>query len=143
MSSYATTTDLAKYCTSKVFAAVTTQQQQAALDAASAVADGYLAAQFTLPITGTLTQDLVRQVCNIAAYDLITQRGYNPEAGADANWRLRYEDAIRWLEQVAAGKVSPALADSSTGPDSMVAQSGLDDFGGPTVITPPHQRGWR
>lgn len=140
MSSYATPGDLTKFCRAQAFASFDDAQQQAALDAASALADGYLRSRFTLPVV-TQSQDLVRAVCNIAAYDLITQRGYNPDAGADDNWRLRYEDALAWLDKVAKGTVSPALADSSTSPPPFVEQLGSSD-GVPTVISSPQQRGW-
>lgn len=56
--------------------------------------------------------DLRRAVCCIAAYDLLSVRGYNPE-GADENLRLRYEDAIRWLKGVASGFIDPGLIDST------------------------------
>jgi phage gp36-like protein len=59
--------------------------------------------------------DLTRAVCNIAAYDLMVRRGYNPEAGPDANIRDRYNDAIKWLTQVAQGAVTPVLVDSTPG----------------------------
>ncbi len=79
----------------------------AALDAASSLASGYLAAQYTLPLA-SWGDDLRRAVCMIAAYDLIGgNRGFNPENGADVTLRLRYEDAIKWLEKVAAGTVIP------------------------------------
>jgi phage gp36-like protein len=67
-----------------------------ALEAASRLADSYLRARYA-----------------IAAYDLMAVRCYDPVRGADEVLRLRYEDAIRWLERVAAGGASPEVRDSS------------------------------
>jgi phage gp36-like protein len=79
----------------------------AALDAASSLAGGYLAKQFTLPLA-SWGDDLRRVVCMVAAYDIIgANRGFNPENGSDITLRVRYEDAIRWLERVAAGDIVP------------------------------------
>ena len=99
---------------------------------ASDLADGYLARQLTLPLS-EWGDDLRRHVCAIAAYDLMTQRGYNPEGG-DSNLRLRYEDAVRWLERVASGTVRPAVTDST--PTSSTAMPS-----GPVVRT-SSKRGW-
>lgn len=84
------------------------------LDSASDLADSYLGARYTLPLVAW-GDELRRAVCLIAAYDVISgNRGYNPEAGNDVNLRLRYQDAIAWLEKVAAGTLVPvAVIDSS------------------------------
>jgi len=115
VSRYATPTDLANLAiNSGALTGISSDDQQSALDAASGLADGYLRARFILPLVAPFSQDLVRAVCGIAAYDLLTRRGYNPIAeGANDNWRLRYKDAIGWLEKVAAGNIAPALTDSS------------------------------
>ena len=83
-----------------------------ALEAASRLADSYLRARYTLPLTAW-DGALSRAVAAIAAYDLMAVRGYDPARGADEVLRLRYEDAIRWLERVAAGEVSPEVEDST------------------------------
>jgi phage gp36-like protein len=46
-------------------------------------------------------------VCQIAAFFLMTFRGYRP-GGADEVVRLRYEDAIRWCRDIAGGLITPA-----------------------------------
>jgi phage gp36-like protein len=91
---------------------ISTADQDAALEAASDLADSYLKTRFKIPLI-TWQDDLRRAVTHIAGYDLMVRRGYNPEAGADPNIRLRYEDAIRWLKYVALGTVSPDIKDSS------------------------------
>lgn len=79
--------------------------QNAALEAASRVADSYLQARYKLPLTAW-GDDLRRAVAIIAAYDLLAGRGFTPE-GADEHVRLRYEDALRWLRDVSLGVVTP------------------------------------
>lgn len=109
---YATAADLARLALpARALTGIPLDDQNAAIDAASAVADGYLAARYTLPLLAW-GEDLKRAVSLMAAYDLMTRRGYSPEGG-DEQLRLRYEDAIRWLEQVGKGTISPVgLAES-------------------------------
>lgn len=84
----------------------------AALEAASRLADSYLQSRYRLPLT-SWGQDLRRCVAILAAYDIMSARGFAPE-GADEHLRLRAEDATRWLEGVARGSVSPtAIVDSA------------------------------
>jgi phage gp36-like protein len=97
---------------------VPTGTQDAALLAASGVADSYLQSQYTLPLT-SWGYDLLRAVCIIAAYDLMTSRGYNPVGNVDQNIRLRYLDVIAWLEGIASGEETPAsVVDSGSGSGS-------------------------
>lgn len=77
----------------------------AALEAASRLADSYLQARYRLPLA-SWGQDLRRCVAILAAYDIMSVRGFAPE-GADEHLRLRAEDATRWLEGIARGLVSP------------------------------------
>lgn len=77
-----------------------------ALDKASRQADSYIASagRYTLPLI-QWGGDLRAAVCQIAAYHLMVAAvGYSPEDAANANWRQRYEDAILWLRDVAAGR---------------------------------------
>lgn len=88
--------------------------QNAALLAASGLADSKLQARYVLPLT-QWGQDLVRAVCIIAAYDLLTSRGFGIQQGVDDNIRKRYLDALAWLQDIADEKTSLAYAiDSST-----------------------------
>src|SRR5678810_1386593 len=82
----------------------------AALQAASSEADSYIASQFTLPlITSPQGWDmsLTIAVCNIAAYRLYSQFGFNPNAPADQLIVNRYKDAIAWLGQIRDEKIFP------------------------------------
>jgi phage gp36-like protein len=87
-----------------------------ALVDASDVMNGYLRGRYTLPLLA-VSGDFKRYCLAIAVYDLLSARGYNPEAGADGNIRDRYLDAIKWLEGVRDGKINPDVADSS--PDAV------------------------
>lgn len=148
MSSYATTSDLASLgLPTAVLDGIAVEDQQRALDAASTLADGYLRGKFTLPIT-TPSVDLVEAVCKVAAYSLLAVRGYNPETGSDPNVRDRYRDAIAWLQGVAAGRITPAITDSSVsgriGGRFVVQPRLTTSSDGSTVISSgaPSPRGW-
>jgi phage gp36-like protein len=111
---YATRTDLTSLgLPSAALTNVSTTAQDAALLSASARADSYLKARFTLPLTAW-GQDLTEAVCHIAAWTILSARGFNPDQGADTAIRTRYEDAIRWLERIADDRATPTVTDSST-----------------------------
>ncbi len=125
MIAYASPSDLARLGVgAAATAGISTADIVAALDAASSLAGSYLSAQFTLPLL-SWGDDLRRCVCMIAAYDLIGgNRGFNPEQGADVTLRLRYEDAIKWLERVAAGTIVPTgIVDSDADTDGPLMES--------------------
>ncbi len=151
MASYADPTDLVRFgLPAAATEGIDVGDIQAALDAASDLADGYLRARFTLPITAP-TNDLKSAVARIAAYELLSTRGYNPETGSDPNVRDRYSDAIAWLKGVAKGDITPALTDSSPagqlgGPFVLQAQlstNTTDQNGNPAIVVGrPAARGW-
>lgn len=128
---YADATDLERYgLPPDALEEIDSDTKTAALEAASKVADGYLGSAFVLPITAH-GEDLTRAVVAIAVYDLMTRRGYNPD-GTDSNIRLRYEDAIRWLDRVAAGRLTPAdIVDSTP-----------EVFEGGSFVVSKAKRGW-
>lgn len=146
---YATQTDLAQLGLSPgALQNVLSATQDAALQAASAIADSYLESRYDLPLT-SWGKDLVRVVCFIAAYDLLTSRGYSPQS-PDDHIRQRYVDALAWLQEVSAGTQSVShVADSSvntqTGPS--IGAIGTDGSintataGGFQMVTSP-VRGW-
>jgi len=91
---------------------------QAALDDASATADGYLAARYVLPLVAPFPGDLQLRICEIAAFLAVAARGLDPE-GAHKVIRLRYEDALRWLRDVSNNHVQPAVTDSRPSTSSL------------------------
>lgn len=102
---YATTTDLVRLgIGAAALTGVSSTIQDAALEAASDTADGYMRGRYTLPLV-SWGDDLRRAVCAIAAWDLLTTRGYDPARGSDDAVRLRYQDAIAWLDRVSQGRV--------------------------------------
>jgi phage gp36-like protein len=115
MSVYASATDLDRFgLRASALPGITSDDKLAAIGAASARADSYLAARFALPLT-SWGDDLRQVVCTIAAFELIAgQVGFNPEAGGNIVLVDRKDDAIRWLEQVSRNHVTPSgITDSS------------------------------
>lgn len=86
-------------------------QIQEFLDACAGVIDGYLAARYTVPATGS-SQFLVRCNVDLAACDALAYRGYNPEQGDE----VYKERCAMWhdkLESVRKGILDvPGLDDS-------------------------------
>jgi phage gp36-like protein len=96
-------------------APLSTQQQNEALQAASAELNGRLGDQYIFPLK-TWGYDLVVHTCEVAAWYLLKARGFNPSNGLDLAIRKGYEDAIKWAQDVAEGKVQPdSIVDSSVG----------------------------
>lgn len=95
----------------KALSRFTTEEQDRGLEAASGVVDSYLRARYTLPIQ-RWGLELTRCVAAIAAYDLMTSRGYDPNLAADEQLRLRYEDSLMWLKMVRKNEVDPGIVDS-------------------------------
>ena len=112
MSQYALPADFtALGLPAEAFASIEATTVTQALISASAVVDSYLRSRYQLPIVSS-SPDLTRVTVAIAVYDLLSRRGFNPD-GSDENVRLRYNDAIGWLKDVAAGRASPDLVDST------------------------------
>lgn len=100
---YLTTAELASIgIPSACLSGVSAPDQQAAIDAATATADGYIGTQYDVPLV-SWGHDLRWCVARLAAYILITRRGYNPEA--NQAFRQGYDDAIAWLTDVSRGRV--------------------------------------
>lgn len=93
-------------------AGISEPEQQAALDARSAFVDGYLRTRYTLPLRAW-DQSITRAVCDMAAWDLLKRRGFNPENPADAAVRMGHDDAVKWLREVANQEAHPTVTESS------------------------------
>ena len=109
MSQYAQVQDLTTYglpATALQSPNLPVQVQNAALSDASDIADSYLRGRYSLPLIAW-GSELTQAVCRIAAYNLLSVRGYNPGASADVNIRDRYVDAIDWLNKVQRQAVHP------------------------------------
>lgn len=78
------------------------------LEQRSRFADDYLGTRYKLPLTAPFPPSLTLAVCQLVAWDVMTAvLGMNPEDAANANWRDRRDEALAWLRDVAAGKLSP------------------------------------
>ncbi len=102
----------------EALAKLPTLAKQQAVEVASRLIDGFLGA-FTLPLMAIGT-DLTRAAAIIAAYDLLSAKGLNPDNSAsDANVVDRYKDTMKWLLLVAQGTVTPSgIIDSSPGAEA-------------------------
>lgn len=112
--SYATLTDLVNLgLPSEALETLSSDIKSAALDAASSTAASYLRKRYSLPLTSWST-DLTRAVVHIACFDLLCNRGFNPNRGADASVQLRHDNAILWLRDVSKGLCEPeGIVDST------------------------------
>ena len=114
---YAQLTDIGNYLPPRGNSGIITPAAQTyALISASAFVNGYLVDQFVLPLVPPYPQDLIRCVCIIATWDLLSLRGFDPTAGPDPVFEARYRHQVAWLEAVQAGRVTPnAIQDSAGG----------------------------
>lgn len=105
MTQYATTSDLGNLgLPSAALVNVSSTVQDAHLRAQGDRIDTYLRAHHTLPLTAPYPREVVEANSVMAGYSILSSyRGFDP-AGADENFRLRYEDAIAWLRDLAAGR---------------------------------------
>lgn len=116
MASYCMVSDLQFYgAPSVAFDSLASGQAAAAIGSASDKIDSYLRNHFQLPLT-VVSNDIKEACAVLATYTLLVARGYNPDAGADPNYRDRAKDTIRWLEHVGKGEARPNLVDSTPAP---------------------------
>jgi phage gp36-like protein len=85
-----------------------------ALDSADATLNGYFAARYKLPLVAW-GADVKQCAADVAAYRLMSRHGYASE-GEDSDLRQRYEDALKWLENVVRGMITPDVAVTSPSP---------------------------
>jgi phage gp36-like protein len=94
--------------------AVDTDVETKALDDATAEIDSYIAARFSLPLASPVPEILTRICGDIAIY-----RGSGEAGTVTDEKRLRYEDAVKWLDKLAAGTVG--LGSSVAEPQSVTS----------------------
>ena len=128
MYSYATANDFATFGLrdAALPSSVSPTDKENAIAAASEKAGSYMRGRFRFPLV-TWGMDLTQAVCQIAAFELVAaQVGFNPESGQNMVLLTRHDAAIRWLEQVSAGRATPAgIVDSapSAGPGGPASQA--------------------
>lgn len=110
MSQYCVASDLTKYAipATAITAAITSQMQTDACIAASGEADAYMRARYSLPLVANYPGDtfdpaLVRHVAYIAAFLLMSMRGFQAVAGADAMIRENYYKSVGWPDRPGTG----------------------------------------
>lgn len=95
-------------------AIITPSKRAEQLAATTELAAGILAARYDMPLEAW-GGDLSSAVCKIAGYEMLSVRGLNPD-GDDKNVRTRYEDAMKWLAEVASGQINPVgIVDATPG----------------------------
>ena len=138
---YATRTELANFgLPAQALAGVSTTIQDQHLEDATGLIDSYLRSGYTVPLGSPYPTEIVRACCPLAAYSLICWRGYDP-ARSGESFRMRHEDAISWLRDVAAGRAALAITADGT-PSTLEGrpqvQTGSRDSDG----VPTDPRGW-
>lgn len=109
---YADEASLSKAINPSALTGVDSPTKLAAIDGASRQIDSFLRAKFKLPLV--LVGADIRKACiDIAIYDVMVGRGYNPEAGADPGIKDRMDAAFKWLKLISEGKAVPDVTDSS------------------------------
>lgn len=92
-------------------------QVQRLLLKASAYVLGYIGDKIQLPLVPPYDLALNQCTCQITAWWIITRRGFNPDDPGDKVARTCYEDAMRWLKEVANGKIR--LNQAGSNPESL------------------------
>jgi hypothetical protein len=110
---------------------VSVQDQQSMLDARNAYAESKLRGRYKFPLI-SWGVDLRMAIGQMTAYDIICRRGFNPAAPGDVNYKLRHDDAVKWLDGVERQNTHPAIVDSAA-PEPQ--------YQAPAVLTGT-RRGW-
>jgi phage gp36-like protein len=106
---------------------VTAGQQQDALDSAAGTIDSKLRGRYALPLQPPIPVEITEACCRIAAWRLMSIRGFNPMNPGDAVIRDSYIDTMRWLDQVQRQAAHPNVVQATTGqtPQPVVLSSSV------------------
>lgn len=146
---YATRADLVEIgLTARALQGISNTEQDAALDAASAKINSYLSKRFEMPLS-VVDSDIKSCCVSMAAYALLTRRGFSAGVNDAEQMRLNNEDALRWLRDIANGLATPQGVTDQNGdssnvsaPPRFVYQYRQDDATGLFTATSPRTRGW-
>ncbi len=131
--SYCTPTDVTKYTVpATALATVSSTEQQAACDAASAEMDDHLGGRYPTPILAPYPLSLVINTAYMARYHMLSKRGFQSLQGADKMIETDYKKAIEWVM---------AVQRQSIHPNFNVTPSASPTFNLPQVYT-AQTRGW-
>ena len=114
---------------------ISTADQDAACETASATARSYLRARY--PGVATIADPGYKQaVARIAAHELLSTRGFDPSANrSDEVVQINRDAAVRWLRDVANGVAHLDITET-------IAESFAVVLGGDLGITSDEPRGW-
>ena len=103
---------------------ISTTDQDAACESATATARSYLRARY--PSAGAITDPGYKQaVARIAAHELLSTRGFDPSNnGSDAVVQINRDAAMRWLRDVSNGVAHLDITESIA--DTFAPQLGSD-----------------
>lgn len=88
---------------------------EVALSQASRTADIYLGQRYALPLV-SWGDDLRQIVAQIAAFRLMSRRGWNPEDRANVGMVTLYKEALATLKAVSVGNATLSVVDTSPEP---------------------------
>jgi phage gp36-like protein len=150
MAAYATAADFASLgLPTKATASVSAGDIDAALEAASRVVDSYIGSRYDLPLI-TYDKSVTMAVCKIAAFELLSRRGFAAGATDATTLELRYNQALQWCRDVARGLALPApksTTDATKPPVDpnnapFVRQPQVSTASGTVTTGVPNLRGW-
>lgn len=123
--------DLAAYgVQAAAFANVDSGDVTKALEGASEVAASYLRSRIQpTQIITSVGEDVKMHICMIAAYNLMSVRGFKPSG--DTQLAIRAEQARSWFRSVGRGETTPAIVTTTAEPQRTGAR---------VLSSPP--RGW-
>ncbi len=86
----------------------------------SAKVDTYLRGRYKTPLASPFPKEIVKAVCVLAAWDLLTIRGFDMNSEADSAVRERYNDLCGrpmqpgWLERISQGRINLDITADTT-----------------------------
>jgi phage gp36-like protein len=86
----------------------------------SAKVDTYLRGRYKVPLASPYPKEVIKAVCVLAAWDLLTIRGFDMNSEADSAVRSRYDDLCGrpmqpgWLERISQGRINLDIAADTT-----------------------------
>lgn len=114
---YSTIADLTVYgIPATALGALTTAQQQAALDAAAGTIDAHIEGRYSLPLQPPIPIVFTEYCCVIAGWRLMMVRGVDPASPDYKGLRQRFLDAMGELGQIQRQALHPIAAGQSSGP---------------------------
>lgn len=132
MTAYATLTDLLTVLPAASIATIPNATRQAMIDARNAYADSKMRARYRLPLLA-VDESVKRAICDLTAFDMLCFRGFNPGSAADTTIQYKYEQAIKYFDDVERQRAHPLVVEA--------AAPGSLEYDAPLVISDA-RKGW-